>query len=363
MRTFFVTLLTALTLLALGAAALSGCTPQPAPPTPTPPVFSPSPAPQARSTVVKLPGNPGATLGLTGNFAFVANDGNLTLMDAKTGDAHTLVKTGMEGFAQFPAFSPDGKQVAYAYNAFTKDGFVKSEIHIINIDGSGDRTILAPTDIKITLAYPRWSADAQSLYVTQIAPAQPQGQHAEIDRVDIATGGMNKVVDNGVEASPSPDGKQLAYLQIDFATSTSSLWNAKIDGTGAKQLVDGATWLAMLGLHFSPDSQSLVFAASGPPQKKLPGVARVPTGDGCGIPILVTCAEANGLPWDLWITNADGTKFERLTNIGSDSPVPAWQSAQYLAFFDISGINVVDRETKIIYPISPLSGHGSFDWR
>ncbi len=360
MRVHFTALAVAC-LLVLGA-----CAPLPAPPTPTPLIFAPTDAPAARSTVVKLPGNPGATLGLTGNFAYVGNDGNLTLLDAKTAESRTLVKTGTQGFAQFPAFSPDGKQVAYAYNAFTKDGFVRSEIHIINIDGSSDRTILAPTDTKITLAYPRWSADAKSLYVTQIAPVQPQGQHAEIDRVDIASGGLTKIIDNAVEASPSPDGNKIAYLQLDFATSASSLWIANIDGSAAKQLVDSATFLAMLGLRFSPDSQSVVFAASGPPQKKLPGVAQAPAreaSDECGIPFLLSCAEANGLPWDLWISNVDATKFERVTNIGSDSPVPAWPSARYLAFFDVSGINVVDRETKIIYPISPVSGHGSFDWR
>lgn len=356
--------------LAIGLMfALGACASPPAPPTPTPLVFAqpttaaaPA-APAARSTVVKLPGNPGTTLNLTGNFAFVGNDGNLTLLDAKTGTSRVLVPTGTQGFAQFPAFSSDGKQVAYAYNAFTKDGFVKSEIHIINVDGSNDRTILAPSDIKITLVYPRWSADGKSLYITQIAPVQPQGQHAEIDRVDIETGGMNKLVDNAVEASPSPDGKQIAYLQIDFATSLSSLWIANIDGSGAKQLVDNSTFLAMLGLRFAPDSQSIVFAASGPPKKKLPGISLVPSRTDCGIPLLVSCAEANGLPWDLWIVATDGKKFEQLTNIGSDSPVPAWQSAKYLAFFDVSGINVVDRDTKIIYPISPISGHGSFDWR
>ncbi len=359
MRVLFIVVVTAC-MLALGA-----CAPLPPPPTPTPLVFAQptQAAPLARSTIVKLPDNPGATLNLTGNFAYVGNDGNLTLLDAKTGTAKTLVPTGTQGFAQFPAFSPDGKQVAYAYNAFTKDGFVKSEIHIINVDGSDDRTILAPADIKITLAYPHWSADAKSLYVTQIAPVQPQGQHAEIDRVDVATGGQTKLVDNAVEASASPDGKKIAYFQIDFVTSLTSLWIANIDGTGAKQLVDNGTFLAMLGLYFSPDSQNIVFAASGPPKKNLPGVSLAPTGADCSIPFLVACAEANGLPWDLWIVTTDGTKFERVTNIGTDSPVPAWQSAKYLAYFDVSGINVVDRDTKIIYPISPISGHGSFDWR
>lgn len=369
-------IVTALALLII-ASACGGSNPTPVPPAPvggfpTNPPAGTLGAPAARSSLVTVTGTPGRTLNLKGNFAFVGNDGNLTLLDANTGEARVLVKTGSQGYAQFPAFSPDGKQVAYAYSTFTKEGLVKSELRVINLDGSGERAVLAPADEKITLIYPRWSPDGKSLYVTQLYPVPPQNQKAEIDRVSVADGTSVRVIDNAGDESISPDGKYISYLQIDFTTYATSLWIANGDGSNPKQLVDSQTFLTIAAPHFGPDSQSIVFSVSGPAKKKLPGIPyALEKGDErseCLLPLAFTCwverAEANGLPWDLWIASVDGSKFERLTNIGADSPVAAWPpDGKYVAFFDTTGIYLVDRATKQIYQVSGIGGHGSFDWR
>jgi Tol biopolymer transport system component len=328
-------------------------------------------APATRQSLAAVPGTPGKALNLKGNFAYVGNDGNLTVQNANTGETRVLVKTGTAGYAQFPAFSPDGKQLAYAFSAFTKEGLVKSEVRVINLDGSGERSILAPADEKITLVYPRWSPDGKAIYVTQLYPVPPQGQKAEVDRVTVADGKSVKVIDNAGDQAISPDGKYIAYLQIDFATYATSLWIAGSDGTGGKQLVDSATFLTVASPHFSPDSQSIVFAVSGPAKKKLPGIPYAlrpeTTPDGCLLRLAFACllerAGANGLPWDLWSVDVTGSKFERLTDIGADSPVPAWDpEGKYVAFFDTTGIYLVDRASKAIYQVATLGGHGSFDW-
>ncbi len=328
--------------------------------------------PLARPSLAPVTGTPGKTLNLQGNFAYVGNDGNLTLQNANTGETRVLVPTGATGYAQFPAFSPDGKQIAYAYNTFTKEGYVQTQLRVIGVDGANDRIVVAPQDVKTTLAYPAWSADGKNLYVTQVVPVQPSGQRGEIDRVPASGGDLVKVIDNAGEGALSPDGKSIVYLQIDFGTGTSSLWVANIDGSNPKQLVDSGTFLAMIGARFSPDSHSVVFAASGPPKKKLAGYQSllVPPPDagpclvGIGSLCVLDRAEANGLPWDLWMANVDGSKFDRLTNIGADSPVPAWsRDGKYVSFFDTTGLYLVDTGTKAVYLVSNLGGHGSFDWR
>ncbi|HEX2999619.1 MAG TPA: hypothetical protein VHR86_05215, partial [Armatimonadota bacterium] len=75
-------------------------------------------------------------------------------------------------------------------------------------------------------------------------------------------------------------------------------------------------------------------------------------------------SDTHGLPWDLWLVNLDGTKFERLTSIGADSPVPVWSpDGKYIVFFEATGIYLLDRDSKAIYPISGIGGYGGFDWR
>src|SRR5512146_2199668 len=131
--------------LALATAACGSATPTPKPgafPTTVPaPVVG---TPPARLQVAPVQGTPGRTLNLKGKFAFVGNDGNLTIEDANTGDVSILVPTGTQGYAQNPAFSPDGKQVAYSYSSFTKDGQVQSQIRVINIDTKEERALVAP---------------------------------------------------------------------------------------------------------------------------------------------------------------------------------------------------------------------------
>jgi Tol biopolymer transport system component len=370
--------------LAISAIVAAVACQSPAPSAqPTPPGAAPGltiPPPVAAFQTTPLAGTPGKVLNLTGSFAFVGNDGNVSLQDANSGSTRILVPTGTQGYGQYPAFSPDGKTVAYSYSSFTKDGQVQSQIRVINLDGSNERAVVSPEDLKITVDLPAWSPDGKELYITQITPVPPSSQRADIYRVSAGGGTMTKVIDDAFEASLSPDGKKIVFQRVDFSTYTASLWIANIDGSDAKQLVDNATFAAMFGMRFSPDSQSIVFAVSGPAKKKLPGLQSylnqsrdialdTSSQDGsCLVSFLFTCwlgkAEAHGLPWDLYVVNPDGSKFERLTQIGADSPVPVWsKDGKYIAFFEATGIYMLDLEKSAIYTITHIGGYGGFDWR
>ncbi len=374
---------TAIALAASAIVAAAACqspapSSQPAPQGAAPRITISPPVSAFQTT--PLPGTPGKVLNLTGNFAFVGNDGNLSVQEAGSGAAHVLVPTGTQGYAQYPAFSPDGKQVAYSYSSFTKDGQVQSQIRVINLDGTNERVVVSPEDNRIAVDLPAWSPDGKELYVTQISPVPPSSQRADIYRVSAAGGTMTKVIDDAFEASLSPDVKKMVFQRVDFTTYTAGLWIANVDGSDAKQLVDNATFAAMFGMRFSPDSQSIVFAVSGPAKKKLPGLQSYMNrsrdialnisnqDDSCLVSFLFSCwvskAEAHGLPWDLYLVNPDGSKFERLTQIGADSPVPVWsKDGKSIAFFEATGIYLLDREKSAIYTITHIGGYGGFDWR
>jgi Tol biopolymer transport system component len=219
-------------------------------------------------------------------------------------------------------------------------------------------------------AHPTWSPDGKSVLFTQSYPAEPSGEHSEIDRTGISGGAVERVIDNALDGELSPDGKRLAYYKFDEQSFALSLWIANADGSSAKMLLDTQSFSALQSARFSPDSQLILFAASGPPKKKLPGMAhlRNEEPDSCALSFLSTClvnrAFAHGLPWDLWTVDVNGAKFEQVTQLGADSPYAAWSAdGKLIALYDSSGIYVVDREKKTVFPISYNGGYGSFDWR
>lgn len=376
----------ALVLLALAAFACQSSSPTPAASFPTAPPAPTLGALPTRAPLSVVQPTPQGGLNVSGLFAFVSNDGNLKMQDVKTGAVSVLVPTAPKGYPQYPAFSPDGQRVAYVYNSFDAQGNVHSELHIINSDKSGDKALVSIADPTTALAFPAWSPDGKQVYVTKIYPVPPSDQKAEIDRIPASGGQLATVIADGYESHLSPDGAKILFQRVDFTTYNAGLWMANSDGTIAKQLVATGAFSAVYGARFSPDASVIVFAASGPPRLALPGwqgnagsgdrmlaqgsgaIAGATQGDGCYFSLLGAClvgrAEAHGLPWDLWLVDPQGTKFQRLTQIGADSPVPVWSTdGKYIAFFEATGIYLMDSAGKAIYRMSDYGGYGGFDWR
>jgi dipeptidyl aminopeptidase/acylaminoacyl peptidase len=124
-----------------------------------------------------------------------------------------------------PAFSPDGKTLAYL--AMKRPGYESDRFQIVLrnwADGtekffaqSWDRS---PSDI-------RWSADGQKLIVT----AYNLGQHA-LFALDVKTEKATTLVETGHITAPEPGDKQLVYLS-DTIKAPAEVWVANPDGSGA----------------------------------------------------------------------------------------------------------------------------------
>ncbi len=357
-----------------GALAACGNFPTPPPGLGATPASAPRATPAGTITisVTPVPANVVATraAGLPGKFVFARGNGTILIQDATGANLRPLVASNGDTLAEFPAFSPDGKQVAYSYNYFDKDGNVVQDLHVINTDGSNPHSVAVPDQVKITYSFPAWSPDGKDIFFTQAYAIPPSSEYAEIDRVSANGGALKTVLKDARLAAISPDGKKIAFRRFDFKIFASSLWIANIDGTGEKQLVDQETFFDIFAARFSPDSTSLVFAGSGEPKKKLPGIALMPApaNDGnCAIGVGALClverADAHGLPSDLWLVNLDGTQFERVTHVGSDSPYPAWSAdGTRIAFLSEIGTFLVDRQNKTFSQVTSDGGYGGFDW-
>ncbi len=315
-----------------------------------------------------LDGTPGAMVEVAGKFVFAPGDGSIWVQDPANGKPQPVIKPTPELFADAPSWSPDGKTFVYVRSSLTAQGTAQNAIYRANADGSNIEPVALPPNNKTAFNWPHYSFDGKWIYYTASFPVPPNKQDSEIQRVAAGGGEPQTLVQDARMSTESPDGKSIAFIRFNFDTFTGGLWIADSDGQNARPLLNDDVFIMIAAPQFSPDGSQILFAASGPNTRPLPGVSmrlRERTRE-CAPQLLCWFAKpayADGLPWDLWTVTPDGSKFTRLTEIGADSPWPAWShDGKQVAFFDTSGQYLVDIPNKVVSQITRNGGHGVFGW-
>jgi dipeptidyl aminopeptidase/acylaminoacyl peptidase len=217
----------------------------------------------------------------------------IELIDADGSHATPLV----HGFGP-PAWSPDASKIA-----ITSDRDGNDEIYEMNANGSGLMNLTQSGGLDYG---PAWSPDGMKIAFGTLR--SPPSFDAEIYVMNADGSAQTDVTNDpsstdGAPPSWSPDGTKLAY-----SVSHDGIYVIGADGSGRTRLTTNP--LGDIDPAWSPDGKQIVFArqyagnCTSPPTPTVGGQCRL-----------------------LWIMNADGTDQRQLTfNPGGGDTAPSWGS-------------------------------------
>jgi Tol biopolymer transport system component len=193
------------------------------------------------------------------------------VMNADGSGVRKLVDGGLEQTS--PAWSPDGRWIAFSRcTFFTESGVCSSaQIVVVRPDGSGARDVTEPVaQVSVTDSKPSWSPDGRRIVFTrtlsfgdnQIWVVRADGQGLTRLLADDAEGDHNP--------SWSPDGTRIVFSSDALGTEAIFLMNA--DGSGVQKLLDefkdpddpdATIGGGAVNPSFAPSGTRIVFSATG----------------------------------------------------------------------------------------------------
>jgi Tol biopolymer transport system component len=351
---------------------------------------SPTPPRPSAPLVVLTPGVPtpvgGAAAGTLGAAKFdgqivVARDDAVAILEG--GQQKVLFKAEDGGSVKDPAFSPDGKSVAFAYapprpkvqpGRPIVEQLLFSDIMLVGADGSNPRPVVKHDVPGSILELPSWSPDGKAILYSYYAPTYKGNdlvdEVLEVRRRDVdGNANASTVVKSASNSEISRDGKWLAYIKED-QNEGQSLHVMAAGGGSDRQLVGADRFAALLAPRFSPDGNSIAFSAAdagpvtAPGQPPLPPPKALGPLDSLRALIAPSAAEAHGLPWEIWTVPIGGGTPKQLTQLQEDTPYAAWSSnGARLLVFGAGGLHVVEAASGKTQTLTSDGAHGGMDWR
>lgn len=202
-----------------------------------------------------------AALGLgpaAGHAAFPGTNGRIVFSSDRSGNREIYVMRSSGGGVQrlthsglddvSPAWSPDGKQIAWSHGASGA-----RSIDVMHADGSHVRRLTSSGSAED----PAWSPDGKKLAFTFARP----GKQADVFVMGAGGGDRTRLsTSKGFDGEPawSPDGKKIVYTTAKDGSLVLAEMNA--DGSGAHRLTNHRGYDRLPA--YSPDGTQIAFTRS-----------------------------------------------------------------------------------------------------
>ena len=211
-----------------------------------------------------------------------AGGDNIWIMNADGSNKLQVTKEDFRLLNQ-PSWSPDGQYIVAKKHFTTQRSAGTGEIWLYHVSGGGGVQLVkrASEVLQKELGEPIYAPDGNAIYYTRNTTSGPIFEYAQdstqgifsIERYEIDTGEVTTAVGGyggAVRATPSPDGKSIAFVRRD--KDKSQLWVKELD-SGRERMIYGAldkdlqeTW-AVYGVYpimdWTPDSKAMVVWAGG----------------------------------------------------------------------------------------------------
>ena len=290
------------------------------------------------------------------------------------GDA--VVRIAPAGASEFyldVAASPSGSRIAYAVQPppRTVDGRYDagSDVWIANRDGSDARVVFQHVQPSQLSRYPQWDGEEHLLAVIQEYRDEAGLTVVDytVQRIEIATGDRERLLDDALTFTLSPDGESLAYARLS-PTGGEVLEVASLSaGTEPRTLIGPEEQLSPFNSpRYSPDGSRIAFAAAdqtlAPP---LPGTTPG-TPSGWLAPASAgrnAAPPADGLPQDIWVIDAGGGEPAQLAPLQEDFPSLTWSGdGAHIYVLGAYGLYDVEVGNGNWTRIGEGAFHGSIAW-
>jgi Tol biopolymer transport system component len=258
-------------------------------------------SPVIASDVAALPGSAQAVV--------ATSEGDLLALDLSTAQLSTLVaRTDAGESLGAPAWSPNGFGLVFQRQDFSVAGLV----------------------------YPGASS---TTYPSRIDAVQPDGSARHV------------LIADGRQPAPAPDGSHIAFLRASAEGVSLHVWSDGLDQT----LIPEGRFADLAYPRYAPQGDRIAFAA--------PGALPYTGGPMLLAASLRPTALAHGVPWDVWLVNADGSGSHRLAELGADDGSITWSpDGSQLFVYGGTGSFLIDAASGAVTSLPYISGYGATAW-